>query len=320
MKNISKISAPFSRFSGYPFPPGEDFKGLARRVESPAFEQYETQPNISNTVLMLRGSVVFPTEKQSYRLHRHSRYEMILPREEYHFLLNHQELTLHEDEAVILQPGDFHEDHLVPGKDYYAFEFTCLRNDLHMQTPRIFIDGIQPSQQIVKVRHWEEISDLLRLYWKDVQEQHGGYFPILNALFQAIFWRVSSSYSPKLMDFSSSQNADDEHLRQRVLGVFRNNLRGMPEMATLGQHLGMSVSTLRRACQRLFKMSPAKAFMNYKINCIRQEMTNHPDKSVKQLSREMGFADQFHFSRCFKQIQGVSPKKYLMHLKAETGM
>ena len=33
--------------------------------------------------------------------------------------------------------------------------------------------------------------------------------------------------------------------------------------------------------------------------------------TIKELSFRMGFSDQYHFSRAFKQVLGFSPREYL---------
>ena len=44
---------------------------------------------------------------------------------------------------------------------------------------------------------------------------------------------------------------------------------------------------------------------------IKSHLADHPKCLLKDLAQSMGFADQFHFSKCFRQIVGVNPKRYL---------
>ncbi|GJM68934.1 hypothetical protein HMSSN036_11500 [Paenibacillus macerans] len=34
------------------------------------------------------------------------------------------------------------------------------------------------------------------------------------------------------------------------------------------------------------------------------------NKKVKEVARELGFADEFYFSRIFKRTEGISPSEY----------
>ena len=40
------------------------------------------------------------------------------------------------------------------------------------------------------------------------------------------------------------------------------------------------------------------------------EMLSSNNMTVKQIAAQLGFSDQYHFSRRFRQIKGVSPKIY----------
>lgn len=64
---------------------------------------------------------------------------------------------------------------------------------------------------------------------------------------------------------------------------------------------------------RLFKRfdseSPYKRLIRLKAREA-AEILLYSSKSIREVSEEMGFEDQFIFSKCFKRVYGVSPKHF----------
>jgi len=48
-----------------------------------------------------------------------------------------------------------------------------------------------------------------------------------------------------------------------------------------------------------------------KIELIKMRMRTEPNLTMKMLSREYGFCDEFHFSKIFKKYVGLSPTEYI---------
>jgi AraC-like DNA-binding protein len=81
------------------------------------------------------------------------------------------------------------------------------------------------------------------------------------------------------------------------------------DLESIAQELGMSYVAFRKKFARLGGTSPAKFHMKSVIDRAcdvmrRQHMTN------RQVAQQLGFCDEFHFSRRFKQIVGVSPREF----------
>ena len=64
---------------------------------------------------------------------------------------------------------------------------------------------------------------------------------------------------------------------------------------------------------RIFKMkngmTPKNYIDNFKMN-IAAEKLSSSKKTIKEISEELGYLDQFHFSRRFKQLKEYSPQNY----------
>ena len=78
------------------------------------------------------------------------------------------------------------------------------------------------------------------------------------------------------------------------------------------EQMSQEVQLSRYAIIRLFKsslgMTPHAYQLNYKINDARTFLKQGMD--IAQLSYTLGFSDQSHFHRVFKNLTGTTPKLY----------
>ena len=84
----------------------------------------------------------------------------------------------------------------------------------------------------------------------------------------------------------------------------------------LADHLSVSHSSLYRKFVQRYQISPKRFLLEYRIDRASTLLatTNH---SVQEISNSVGFDDPFYFSRVFKEIQGMSPRRYAAVRQAE---
>lgn len=80
----------------------------------------------------------------------------------------------------------------------------------------------------------------------------------------------------------------------------------------LAELAGMSVSTFKREFQKIYTASPAKYFRTKKIEKA-VELLSATDLRATEIAYECGFSSISHFSRTFKQLQGISPTLYKLN-------
>lgn len=85
------------------------------------------------------------------------------------------------------------------------------------------------------------------------------------------------------------------------------------DLESVARQMGISYVGFRKKFTRLANDSPAhfhmKSVMNRACDLIRKERPTN-----RQLAAQLGFADEFHFSKRFRQIVGLSPKQYRKQL------
>ena len=63
--------------------------------------------------------------------------------------------------------------------------------------------------------------------------------------------------------------------------------------------------------------SPLRYYLNLKMDAAKDSLRNS-EKPVRLIARELGYEDEFYFSRIFKTYEGISPLTYRkLHLEPE---
>ena len=309
-------------FQNYPLHPEKDVQGVGMQIRTRYFYLRKGSDNIHDPKLCVI-SVVQPEVSKKYSWHRHLEYELILPLgESYRCLLNGKDVLVTRDEALLIAPNDIHQDYLSPDRPYIAFLFMLQKPDGQggANHIRIFRSGTAPSKKVVRLSKRSEVDELLRLLRRELLRHPGGVFSIMSSLFLVILHLVMEDIDKKLLaDDAPPRDIQDELLYHQINEAFQLNCTSNIDVAGLCANLGMSPATLSRHCHRLFGMSPKQAFMRHKIDTARFWMSEHPGTALKTLSQRMGFKDQFHFSKCFKRMTGVSPREYFRDLKGKQG-
>lgn len=81
----------------------------------------------------------------------------------------------------------------------------------------------------------------------------------------------------------------------------------------LANDLYISKYYLIRKCKRNLGLTPHNLHTQYRIRNAQKLL--HTNKSIAEVSMDMGFYDQSHFNKYFKKIVGISPTEYISSRK-----
>lgn len=96
---------------------------------------------------------------------------------------------------------------------------------------------------------------------------------------------------------------------KKVSSYVRGNLSEDLSLETVAQTVGVSSFYL----SKLFKEETGETFINYVTDCRLEEsrkLLRSTEKSVKEITADVGYNDQNYFSKLFKNKYGVSPTEY----------
>jgi AraC family transcriptional regulator, arabinose operon regulatory protein len=89
----------------------------------------------------------------------------------------------------------------------------------------------------------------------------------------------------------------------------RENIHGHVTLEALANVAGLSVSHYCAQFKRKTMQTPLNLYTSMKVQRACQLLQNR-NQTIKSIAYALGFFDQYHFSKVFKQIMGTSPKAF----------
>lgn len=103
-----------------------------------------------------------------------------------------------------------------------------------------------------------------------------------------------------------SHGSETERLVQKARMIMEDHVFNNLEMECISEQLGLSYTHFRSLFKDYSGQSPYQYYLNIKINKAK-ELLESGEHSVKEVAFDLGFENQYYFSRLFKKKTGVSP-------------
>jgi AraC family transcriptional regulator of arabinose operon len=146
-------------------------------------------------------------------------------------------------------------------------------------------------------------------------------------LFEEIYQTLSMGFSKENLEYSSiclwyllgsfQYIVQFERIRsikqfdiiERSILFMQENIHNKISLDMLAKHCGLSISQFSLIFKKKTSRSPIEYYNNLRIQNACQ-MIDFTDMTIKEISLQLDFSDQFYFSREFKKIMGYSPREY----------
>lgn len=135
---------------------------------------------------------------------------------------------------------------------------------------------------------------------------------IFESLARVFLVKLIQKYSLKEDAYAFSRSFTAKHYR-RVLDFVTRNYGRSILVEDLAREAALSPSHFAQLFKRTIGMSPMQFVMNFRVEQARKKLAEHMTPLI-DIAMSCGFADQAHFSRVFKQIEGESPSKFRSRL------
>ena len=110
------------------------------------------------------------------------------------------------------------------------------------------------------------------------------------------------------------QENDFNKSNTEIADKIKNLIHSAPEKFfsnnELAQKTNVSVKTAENKFKEKFGITIHKYILDFKIKEAKAYFDMFPDISIKEIGFNLGFYDEYHFSKQFKNITGISPSKY----------
>ncbi len=242
-----------------------------------------------------------------YHRHRHPAFEMIMPLAGvYKCLLNGEEIDLPPGKALLIQPGDLHQDIYAEGMEYAGTIFNIEMPEPPGILGRVFKEGVKPQEQIAEFSGLDALRSVKsRMGSGSLRADDIFTHYMMAGTLQTIFWETLSGMDRRLLDPAFLELPAQDAFRKRLLRLFEEGANGKLGLDEMAAALKISKSGLSHKCKELLGVAPSRAFLDFKLAKARRLLEE--GLSVKEAGESLGFANQFHFSRAFKRRFGVAP-------------
>jgi len=96
---------------------------------------------------------------------------------------------------------------------------------------------------------------------------------------------------------------------ENVLIYLRENYAKQIDFSAIAEQQAVSAPYLSRIFKEQVGMTPSKFLADYRMQ-VAKKLLQDTSLSVKEVATRVGFSDQFHFSKTFKQFTGLSPVQF----------
>ena len=119
-----------------------------------------------------------------------------------------------------------------------------------------------------------------------------------------------------LCELSDTKNlSEDDSVAAKIKKIIHSNPEKFYSNKELAKKANVSVKTAENKFKACFSMTIHEYALNFKIKEAVSYFENFPEISIKETAYNLGFYDEYHFSKRFKAIMGVSPSQYRVSLK-----
>jgi AraC-like DNA-binding protein len=129
---------------------------------------------------------------------------------------------------------------------------------------------------------------------------------------QAFLWDLIASERDPDDHVSAPSAGEDEfnvHI-ERAITLFEKHLDGGGlTIGAVAERVGVTQAHLTRLFTEQFGMPPLQYWRRLRMETAASLLLN-TTKSIKEIAWEMGYANQFHFSRSFSRVAEISPQRF----------
>lgn len=212
-----------------------------------------------------------------------------------------EKTELREGRVVCIPPGEKHVFKCEQG--YYDPVIACIHLDLYEGS--FLYDEYRLADfppLMTNARGDTAIHELFR-NCRNTFEGFGKYREqILNTIAKELWLRLAEYWE------GASERTLPSRIRQMIL-FLEENIAASPTRNDLAKKFGITPEHVNALFKKELGMSPSKFQKRIKIHqacrLLREDGLN-----IKETAHRLGFYDEFHFSKAFKQVMGASPSKF----------
>ena len=205
---------------------------------------------------------------------------------------------LEKGDVLLLAAGKHHYTSMPcqAGTRTFCMHISCEDGDLEEREENIALPTLLHLRREQNIKRYFE--DIVTIYWSESEYKQER----LSALVELLMWELKNAYQ------QSSHN--DTDLADQAIELLASSPHRRFKVEEAAQMLFVSEKTLNNAMRQKTGM-PFYAYQkNMKLEMAASQIKMEPEMRISEIASALGFYDQFHFSKAFKEKFGVSPQNY----------
>ena len=162
---------------------------------------------------------------------------------------------------------------------------------------------ILPLHCVQELKNYYHIEDIFKKLVDSWNEKLPGYEFITRTQLQQLLIVIYQNVKKQNQNHATSLRVE------KIIQYMHQNINNRITMTELSELVRLSTSYISRAFKENTGYSVIEYFNKIKIDKAKEQLIDG-DKKIKEVARELGFIDEFYFSRIFKRIEGISPSEF----------
>ena len=162
---------------------------------------------------------------------------------------------------------------------------------------------VLPLNYVQEAKDCFQINYTFRKLFETWKEKLPGYELITGALLQQLIFELYNNEKRENHNYSASLKVEN------IIKYMHEHIDSKLTLTELSDRVQLSPAYLSRVFKDNTGYSIIVFFNKIKIDKAK-ELIIDGNKKIKEVAHEMGFDDEFYFSRIFKKIEGISPAEF----------
>ncbi len=158
----------------------------------------------------------------------------------------------------------------------------------------------------------KENSFAIRPYHQEVSEKvKKRFFDVVRSFLAGNERKASAYFALLLCDLEESERySEDSKIASRIKTRIHENPELFFTNADLARMMNVSTKTAENKFKAMYGMTIHQYILEFKVREAISYFELFPEITLKEIAHNLGFFDEYHFSKTFKRIVGKSPREW----------
>ncbi len=238
--------------------------------------------------------------------HVHSHVEIMLPiNGKYRALINRNPVEVPCGGAVLVAPGDRHEDLCDKPVGFFSLSIRLEPGPEPSRSRPLLDPGASVAMRAID--RAPEVHAIAQRLFEDGPARDACAARVQDSLSAELLWRLLARLPRTALAADLLPRVERDDFAAAFAAACARHLRGRPSAEILARELGIAQRTLTARCRSHLGASPLRLFRQRQMSYAKSLLAG--GLGVTEAADHLGFANPFHFSAVFRRVHGRPPSR-----------